>query len=302
MVIDPGVILYKNVAMIGHYMVLTPYQMVQQDLSRKIPSNLLKNLPRKWEKIGDVLVIKLTSSYEPYVSLIGESYARYLDCEAVLLDTGGITGQYREPMIHHIYGKNNTETLHHENGIKYYLDPQKIMFSSGNMDERIRMGSISNPTETVVDLFTGIGYFTIPIAVYSKPKRIIACEINPTAYQYLEKNIKANNVDDIVEPRLGDSQDIAPKDTADRVIMGYIQKTRAFLPTAIESLRNHCGIIHYHDTFPDRSVPQTPVDMIQLYCTRYKRTAHLMYYHRIKSYAPGISHYVFDIDVREEHR
>jgi tRNA wybutosine-synthesizing protein 2 len=245
-------------------------------------------------------VIKLPSSLEPYAHLIGESYARHLDSEAVLMDKGGISGRFREPVIHHVYGRKETETLHQENGIKFYLDPQKIMFSSGNMDERIRMGSISTPSETVIDLFAGIGYFTIPLAVYSKPKKIIACEINPTAFHYLEKNIKANKVQDIVEPRLGNSMDVAPKDCADRVIMGYIQKTREFLPTAIESLKNHCGVIHYHDTFPDTAIPHTPVDMIQVYCTRFQRVAHLGYYHRIKSYAPGISHYVFDIEVKED--
>jgi len=33
------------------------------------------------------------------------------------------------------------------------------MFSSGNMDERIRMSMISDKNEVVVDLFAGIGYF-----------------------------------------------------------------------------------------------------------------------------------------------
>ena len=283
-------------------MVLTPYQMIKNDLSTKIPDDLISELPRKWEKIGKVLVIKLPASLESYSSVIGERYAQYLDCKSVLLDTGGITGTYREPVIRHIYGKKNTETIHHENGVTFYLDPQKIMFSSGNMDERIRMGSISNSSESVVDLFAGIGYFTIPMAVYSKPERIIACEINPVSFKYLEKNIDSNKVSDIVEPRLGDSQHVAPKEIADRVIMGYIQKTRALLPTAIESLKDHCGIIHYHDTFPDKKIPKTPVDMIQLYCTRYQRVADLLYYHRIKSYAPGISHYVFDIRIRKEYQ
>ena len=283
-------------------MVLIPYQMIQKDLSGEIPDDLISKLPRKWEKIGKILVMKIPESLESYARLIGERYAQYLDCESVLWDTGGITGTYREPVIRHIYGNKSTETVHHENGIKFYLNPQKIMFSSGNMDERIRMGSISGFSETVVDLFAGIGYFTIPMAVYSKPKSIIACEINPVAYNYLEKNIEANKVEDIVESRLGDSKDVAPKDIADRVIMGYIQKTRAFLPTAIESLKNHCGIIHYHDTFPDKKIPQTPIDMIQLYCTRYQREADLLYYHRIKSYAPGISHYVFDMKIRKEHQ
>ncbi len=61
------------------------------------------------------------------------------------------------------------------------------MFSSGNMNERIRMSNISKPNEVVVDLFAGIGYFTLPIAVYSKPKKIYACEKNPISYDFFVK-------------------------------------------------------------------------------------------------------------------
>ena len=131
---------------------------------------------------------------------------------------------YREPNVKIIYGNKKTETIHIENGIRYKLDPQKVMFSSGNMDERIRMAKISNPKETVVDLFAGIGYFTLPMAVYSKPKKIFACEINPVAYDYLCKNIVQNDVTSIVEPLLGDNKTTAPKNVADRIIMGYIDR------------------------------------------------------------------------------
>jgi len=61
------------------------------------------------------------------------------------------------------------------------------MFSSGNMDERIRMSMISDKNEVVVDLFAGIGYLLCRMAVYSKPEKIYACEINPVAYDYLAK-------------------------------------------------------------------------------------------------------------------
>jgi len=281
---------------------LTPFQHIQQFLTNKIPDEIIKEIPRKWEKIGTILVVKLLPSLEPYADRIGEGYARILDCEAVLVDTGGIFGKYREPLTTHVYGKKNTETMHQENGISFFLDPQKIMFSSGNMDERIRMGSISNPSETVVDLFAGIGYFTIPMAVYSKPENIYACEIKPSAYVYLLKNIEKNKVSKTVEPLLGDSKIISPKNVADRVIMGYFHDTRSYLNTAIECLNNHCGIVHYQDIFPDLKIPQTPLDLVQAYCTQYNRIAHLGYYHRIKSYAPGISHYVFDIEIREENK
>ncbi len=137
------------------------------------------------------------------------------------------------------------------------------MFSSGNMDERIRMAKISNNSEIVIDLFAGIGYFTLPIAVYSKPKKIFACEKNRISYNYLCENIVLNNVIDIVEPLRGDNRKVAPKNVADRIIMGYIGDTNKFLTTAFECLKDYQGTIHYHEKYPEKIVPDKPLIQIQ---------------------------------------
>ena len=278
---------------------LTPFKLIQKELKTMIPKEELKMLPKKWEKLGDILIIKLPAQLESFSEKIGEVYANVLACDAVLVDTGGIIGRFREPEIKHIFGRKNTETMHNENGISFHLDPQKIMYSSGNMKERKRMSTISNPSETIVDLFAGIGYFTIPIAVYSKPKKIFACEINPVSFQFLLKNISENNVEEIIEPLLGDSKQISPKDIADRVVMGYFHETSSFLETALIALKDHKGIIHYHDTFPDKEIPESPLDQIQTICNPLDRDVYLLSYQKIKSYAPGISHYVMDIEIKE---
>ena len=280
-------------------MSLTPFKLIQKELETIILKEELKMLPKKWEKLGDILVIKLPASLESFSEKIGEIYANVLACDAVLVDTGGIIGKFREPEIKHIFGRKNTETMHYENGISFHLDPQKIMYSSGNMKERKRMSTISNPSETIVDLFAGIGYFTIPMAIYSKPKKIFACEINPVSFQFLMKNISENNVEDIVEPYLGDSKQVSPKNIADRVVMGYFHETSLFLETALIALKDHKGIIHYHDTFPDKKIPESPLDQIQTICNPFDRDAYLLSYQKIKSYAPGISHYVMDIEIKE---
>ena len=171
------------------------------------------------------------------------------------------------------------------------------MFSSGNMDERIRMANISNKKETVVDLFAGIGYFSLPIAVYSKPKKIISCEINPIAYDYLCKNISLNHVPSIVEPLLGDNRKIAPKNIAERVIMGYFNNDNAFLKIAFNCLKNNTGIIHFHDICPDSLTPEKSLKTIKKSADKYKIKIDLLKFKVIKSYAPGISHIVLDIRV-----
>lgn len=280
-------------------MIETPLNQIKKLLSNEIPSELICYLPEKWEKIGDVLTIKLNESLRKHQEKIGERYAEILHCKTALNDVGGISGTYRKPKVEILYGSKNTETIHKENGIGYKLDLQKIMFSSGNMDERKRMANISNKNETVVDLFAGIGYFTIPMAVYSKPKAIFSCEINPIAYEYLCKNIVLNHVTSVVKPLLGDNKSMAPKNIADRVIMGYIDDTYRFLPTAIDCLKNGTGIIHYHDVFPNELIPEKSLKFVQEIAKKYDTNAKLLKYNYIKSYAPGVSHVVFDIKIGE---
>ena len=276
-------------------MLETPFNQIKQSLSGEIPLESMKYLPDKWEKIGDVLTIKLDRNLEKYQEKVGETYAEILQCKTVLKDVGGISGIFREPKVEIIYGSTDTETLHIENSIKFKLDPQKIMFSSGNMDERLRMAKISNKNETVVDLFAGVGYFTLPMAVFSRPKRIFACEVNPVAYNYLCKNIVLNHVPSIVQPLFGDNRTTAPKNVADRVIMGYIGDTHRFLPIAIECLKDFIGTIHYHDVFQNETIPNKPMKDAQKIIESYDRKAKLLTYSCIKSYAPGLTHAVLDI-------
>ena len=157
-------------------MIETPYNLISKQLTNELPEDLLKKLPNKWEKIGNVVTLILPKELVKFKEIVGEKYAEILNCKTVLNDIGGITGEFREPNVEVIFGSKETETTHKENGIFYKLDPQKIMFSSGNIDERIRLATISNKSEVVVDLFAGIGYFTLTIAVYSKPEMIVACE------------------------------------------------------------------------------------------------------------------------------
>ena len=284
--------------MINHKVIMkTPFDEIKKSLKNNISLELTNFLPEKWEKIGDIVIIKLDEKLKSYAGEIGKTYAEVLHCKTVLNDVGGISGIYREPNVELLYGSKNTETVHKENGIRYKLDAQKIMFSSGNMDERLRMANISNKNETVVDLFAGIGYFTLPMAVYSKPKKVFSCEINHVAYEYLCKNIVLNHVTSIVQPLFGDNRKTAPKNVAERVVMGYFIDTEKFLPVAFNCLKKYTGFIHYHDVCLDKLFPEKPLKMVEKTAKKYERTAKLLAYRVIKSYAPGVSHIVLDIQV-----
>ncbi len=255
-------------------------------------------LPRKWELFGDILVLRLHPALEERKYEIAEAYAKILGVRTVLRDSGGIEGEFREPVMEFLLGED-AETTHIENGVRFTFDASKIMFSSGNIDERVRMAYIPSYNETIADMFAGIGYFTIPMAVHSRPEKIYACEKNPIAFEYLKKNIEKNHVRDIVEPILGDNRDVCPEEVADRVVMGYVGTTHEFLPTGFKALRE-AGTIHYHETCPEELLPGRPVLRLKAEAREqgYEMEGYTL--RRVKSYAPGILHIVVDARFRRK--
>lgn len=266
-------------------------------LKMGLEENRIGEIPEKWELVGDVLVLKIPNALGDQKKELAKAYAKELGAKTVLEDVGGVKGELREPGMERLLGKE-TETIHKENGIKFKLDTAKIMFSSGNVDERIRMGRIGNlNNETIVDMFAGIGYFTLPLAVYSKPKRIYACEKNPVSFEYLKKNLELNRVQDIVEPLLGDNRETAPEGVADRVLMGYVGTTHLFLEKALKVLKEEGGIVHYHETCPNELLPERPVQRIKEACSKTDLSIRFFTLRRIKSYAPGVTHVVVDVEI-----
>ena len=273
---------------------LTPFKQIQGILKQVLPPQEISLLPKKWEKIGDVLILKMPQGLKEKEK-IAEIYASILNCRSVLEDAGGITGIKREPTMNLLFGDTDTETIHVENGIYFKLDVSKVMFSSGNIDERIRMASIGGPNEVVVDFFAGIGYFTLPMAVYRNP-HIYACELNPVAYHYLLENLKLNNVEGRVKGLFGDCREVAPRGIADRVILGYLDAYN-FLPDALQVLKKTGGTIHYHEACPNRFLPNRPLERIQEISQKFQKRATIVHYHKVKSYMPSVSHVVVDAHI-----
>jgi tRNA wybutosine-synthesizing protein 2 len=278
--------------------VLEPIENIKRDLVAKgLPKRLTGKLPLKWEMVGDVLVMRFDKTLAPHKLAIAQAYKDELGAKTVLEETGKVTGELRIPTMSLLLG-TDTATIHKENGILYELDARTIMFSSGNVDERIRMGRLGPlGGETIVDMFCGIGYFTLPLAVYSRPKCIYGCEKNPEAYEFLVRNIARNNVNGIVRPLLGDNRETAPEGVADRILMGYVGSTHEFLPHAMKILRCDGGIIHYHETCPNELLPGRPVGRLKAACKAAGRALIEFKVRRIKSYAPGITHIVVDAKI-----
>lgn len=241
----------------------------------------------KGKVIGDILVVK--EEPEDMEEILKLPYINKI------VKLGRIHGQKRQPEAEIIYG-DDAETVHKENYCKFKFDVTKIMWSKGNTGERLRMSKIASGDEIVIDMFAGIGYFTIPMAVHSKPKKIYAIEINPVSYNYLCENIKLNKVEDIVEARLGDCGKQDFDSVADRILMGYIGGTHKYLDSAMKYLK--CGgIIHYHESTPEPILFDRPVERVKEVALKVGRDIEVLNKRSIKKYSPGVYHTVVDIKV-----
>jgi len=258
-------------------------------LKGKIPESLHEYIPRRYKIVGDLILVKIADELRDYRQLIGETLLQiHPHCRAVWQDYGK-KGMLRRPKVELIAGEGS-ETIHRENGCLFKLDVTKVMFSLGNHAERMRMARIVKDGETVVDMFAGIGYFSIPICVHSKPKKVYSIEINPDSYEFLLENIELNCVSRIV-PILGDSMYVTPEGVAERVIMGHIN-CHEFIPAAIKALKSD-GVIHYHESVP-LAVINRPVERVKEAVEGEGKKVKILNFRKVKNYSPGVVHVVVD--------
>lgn len=111
----------------------------------------------------------------------------------------------------------------------------KVMFAPGNGTERMRFSTIKiNKPENVIDMFTGLGYFTIPFSRtnYEFIQMYYAIEKNPDSHYYLLQNLKINGLSKKVTAVCGDNREAVPEmlGKADRILMGYLPNTKDYIP------------------------------------------------------------------------
>ena len=275
------------------YRQVPPYERVKA--AARLPEELERLLPDRWERLGRVLVLKLPGKLQEHKIEVASAYAGALGVETVLQDISGSRGVLREPTMEVLLG-HRTETVHTENYVRYCLDAARMMFSSGNMSERIRMGKTVRPGETVVDMFAGIGYFSLQMAVHGRPGAVHACELNPASHHYLVKNIRLNRVERVVRPLEGDCRQVAPEGVADRIVLGHFDSVD-FIPKALRVLKPEGGVLHLHCLCRQDRLPEDAWGRALRKIEGAGMRAGLLHCERVKSFKPKTWHIVLDIGV-----
>ena len=265
-------------------------------LASGVPKN---KIPGSYQSIGNIMLLKFQSLQgvtEKEKASVADAVLKVFSNVDTVCGTSGVEGEMRVPKVYIILSrmeKPTLETVHKEHGIQYKLDVSKVMFSKGNLNERQRLIGMIRPGETVVDMFAGIGYFTLGIAKSSKAAKVVAIEKNRAAFHYLKENLRLNKIDG-VKTRCGDCRKIRLQEKADRIVMGYFPGTEKFLKYAF-SLLKESGVIHYHNLYHETDLWKKPLKEVEDAArkSRYK-IAGIMGRNIVKSYAPGMWHVCLD--------
>lgn len=201
--------------------------------------------PKSINIIGDIALLNYLPDLK-YSKIIGQAIMSNYGVRGVFLKKMETKDPYRIAQWEKIAGYGDTFTVHFENNHFFALDIAKVFFNPRLSGERLRVINQVKSFETVVDMFTGVGTFAVPIA--KKCANTHAIDINPAAIEFAEINKILNNLPkDKLVLYNRDAMELASelRSIADRIIMNYPERSLDFLPSAISVLKQR-GIIHLY--------------------------------------------------------
>jgi tRNA (guanine37-N1)-methyltransferase len=199
--------------------------------------------------IGDIAIIKIPEQLFEKRFQIGQTLITQVKpVKTVLMQTTPVSGEYRIRELTLLCGEDRTSTIYTEHGCRFKVNLTQTYFSPRLSAERLRIAQMVKPGEKIVNMFAGIGVFSIIIAKKVPQTTIYNIDLNPAAHILAIENIKLNKLSDRIFPLLGDARRVMNglEKMADRVIMPLPEKAIEYLDVAISALKNPWGFIHIY--------------------------------------------------------
>ena len=261
----------------------------------EVPPRLTPFLPKAFDAIGDIIVLRLPEELREYEGRIGDAMLRWNPKVRTIAVDDGVQGELRVRRIRVVAGEPRTRTEHVEFGLRYLVDVEHAYFSPRLGSERWRVAKQVRPGEVVVDMFAGVGPYAILIARTRKPKTVNAIDANPAAGELLRENVRRNRAGSVVVNE-GAGQDLLPNlAPVDRVIMDLPQTARDFLPGTVRHVRAG-GTVHFY-TIADRTrINEAGKDAVEL-ARQGGRNAKVVASRIVRGYSPGKVHLAIDLRI-----
>lgn len=222
---------------------------------------------RPYDVVGDVAIIHAPKDIAIEASIIAEAIMKTdRHVKTVLKQSSAVEGDFRLRGLEWLLGEKKTETVHKESGCFFSVDLARCYFSPRLSFERLRIARFMRPGEVAVNMFAGVGCFSILMVKVGGARKVYSIDANPAAVDFMRENVRLNRVTGRVIPILNDSKDVILKSlrsVADRVIMPLPDKAFEYLDFAILALKPGSNWIHYYD-FVHAVKTEKPVEKVRM--------------------------------------
>jgi len=161
----------------------------EEALQRLLPEGV--EVPRSFETIGHVAHFNLRDEQLPYRFQIGRVILdKNASIQTVVTKVGALTNEFRTFDMEVIAGRDDTNVIVSENGMKMKFNFREVYWNSRLSEERVRLLSKVASSDVVCDIFAGVGAFALFAA--SKGCVVYANDLNPAGAEAIRRNAVLN--------------------------------------------------------------------------------------------------------------
>ena len=205
------------------------------------------------DQIGDIAILNFHSRYFSLrKKILAWQVLKNKSINVVLEKKGIISGKLRKTTLKRLAGEKRFDTIHKENGCKFYLDVRETYFSPRLSNERKivceEIARKAKKGDSVLVMFAGIAPFPIVLGKMLKQSKkqveVVSSELNKKASGYAVKNVHLNKLQDFVEVVQGDSRNLKIEQF-DFIIMARPNLKETFLKSALKYSKKGTQIYYY---------------------------------------------------------
>jgi len=222
--------------------------MLKQAMASILTTVETEELFGAFDQIGSIIILRIPDSLVAKKKLIGQVLLEKVKtAKSVFYQSSPVEGDYRIRRLELLAGEDKTETEYKEHGCRFRVDVEKTFFSPRLSTERLRIANLVQDGEIIINMFGGIGMFSI-VAAKKKTCHVYNIDINPDAAKLCSENILLNKLKGTIDSLEGDAAEIIEKKLSskgDRILMLLPERSDEFLNSAIKASKEK-GILHYY--------------------------------------------------------
>jgi tRNA (guanine37-N1)-methyltransferase len=273
--------------------------MLKEALRSVLNEKEIAILSSSFDVIGDIAIIRIPDELSSRKELIALQILKTMkNVRTVFKQSSDVQGEFRIRELEFVGGQEKYETIYKENGCLFKVNVKDVYFSPRLSTERERVACLVNDGEHILNMFAGVGTFSVIIAK-NRECTIESVDMNPKAIELARESLVLNRrLRGIVNPILADAAGYAtahPK-IFDRVIMPLPERSKDFLSPAFETSKEG-GVIHYYVHVPENEFRDKNWIFENIKSVTFRKKFDLLNWKKVREVGPRYIQAVADIKV-----